>query len=61
MNKLYSSLEAALDGVLFDGMTILSGGFGLSGNPESLRLFSIKMFVDPFNFKDEIHQGAFKA
>jgi len=27
---------AALDGVLFDGMTIMSGGFGLSGNPESL-------------------------
>ena len=25
-----------MDGVLFDGMTIMSGGFGLSGNPESL-------------------------
>jgi 3-oxoacid CoA-transferase subunit A len=25
-----------LEGVLFDGMTIMSGGFGLSGNPESL-------------------------
>jgi 3-oxoacid CoA-transferase subunit A len=36
MNKLYPSPEAALDGVLFDGMTIMSGGFGLSGNPESL-------------------------
>lgn len=34
--KIYSSPAAALDGVLFDGMTIMSGGFGLSGNPESL-------------------------
>lgn len=36
MNKLYASPAAALDGLLFDGMTIMSGGFGLSGNPESL-------------------------
>ena len=36
MNKLYDSPRAALDGVLRDGMTIMSGGFGLSGNPESL-------------------------
>ena len=36
INKIYDSPEAALDGVLFDGMTIMSGGFGLSGNPESL-------------------------
>ena len=35
-NKIYDSPAAALDGVLFDGMTIMSGGFGLSGNPESL-------------------------
>jgi len=34
--KIFSSPAAALDGVLFDGMTIMSGGFGLSGNPESL-------------------------
>jgi len=34
--KIYPSPEAALEGVLFDGMTIMSGGFGLSGNPESL-------------------------
>ncbi|MFC7397816.1 CoA transferase subunit A [Chelatococcus sp. GCM10030263] len=34
--KIYDSPEAALDGLLFDGMTIMSGGFGLSGNPESL-------------------------
>ena len=36
MDKTYPSPEAALEGLLFDGMTIMSGGFGLSGNPESL-------------------------
>ncbi len=35
-SKIYDTPAAALDGVLFDGMTIMSGGFGLSGNPESL-------------------------
>jgi 3-oxoacid CoA-transferase subunit A len=35
-SKLYSSPAAALADVLFDGMTLMSGGFGLSGNPESL-------------------------
>jgi len=34
--KIYEGPKAALAGVLFDGMTIMSGGFGLSGNPESL-------------------------
>ena len=34
--KVYPSAQAALEGVLFDGMTIMSGGFGLSGNPENL-------------------------
>jgi 3-oxoacid CoA-transferase subunit A len=36
MRKLYSSAEAALDGLLFDGMTVMSGGFGLCGIPENL-------------------------
>jgi len=36
VNKLYPSPKAALDGLLHDGMTIMSGGFGLVGNPESL-------------------------
>ena len=36
MRKIYPDPAAALDGLLFDGMTIMSGGFGLSGNPESL-------------------------
>jgi 3-oxoacid CoA-transferase subunit A len=36
VTKIYESPEAALAGVLFDGMSIMSGGFGLAGNPESL-------------------------
>jgi len=36
VNKLYDSPRAALDGLLRDRMTIMSGGFGLVGNPESL-------------------------
>jgi 3-oxoacid CoA-transferase subunit A len=35
-SKIYDNPTAALDGLLFDGMTIMSGGFGLSGNPECL-------------------------
>jgi 3-oxoacid CoA-transferase A subunit len=34
--KLYTDARAALDGVLFDGMTICAGGFGLCGIPERL-------------------------
>jgi 3-oxoacid CoA-transferase subunit A len=33
-NKVYASAEAAIEGVLFDGMTIAAGGFGLCGIPE---------------------------
>src|SRR6202035_2929179 len=36
MDKICPPPAAALDGLLFDGMAIMSGGFGLSGNPESL-------------------------
>ncbi|HTO34295.1 MAG TPA: succinyl-CoA--3-ketoacid-CoA transferase, partial [Pararhizobium sp.] len=36
MQKIHSTPASALEGLLFDGMTIMSGGFGLSGNPESL-------------------------
>ena len=36
--KYYSSAEASLKGFLFDGMTIMSGGFGLCGLPENLIL-----------------------
>jgi len=34
--KVYADARSALDGLLFDGMTVMSGGFGLSGNPENL-------------------------
>ena len=36
MQKIYPDATAALDGVLFDGMTICAGGFGLCGIPERL-------------------------
>jgi len=36
MNKVYASAAVALDGLLFDGMTVMSGGFGLCGIPEKL-------------------------
>jgi 3-oxoacid CoA-transferase subunit A len=36
VHKLTDSPRAALEGLLADGMTIMSGGFGLVGNPESL-------------------------
>ncbi len=36
MNKLYPNAAAALEGVLFDGMMICAGGFGLCGIPERL-------------------------
>ena len=32
--KVFETASAALDGVLFDGMTIAAGGFGLCGIPE---------------------------
>ena len=36
MKKVYGSAKEALDGLLFDGMFIAAGGFGLSGIPELL-------------------------
>ncbi|PDT50916.1 MULTISPECIES: CoA transferase subunit A [Sinorhizobium] len=36
MNKVFPSAANALDGVLFNGMTIAAGGFGLCGIPELL-------------------------
>jgi len=36
MDKLYPDAAAALAGLLQDGMTIMSGGFGLCGIPEKL-------------------------
>ena len=36
MKKIYLSAQAALNGLLFDGMFIAAGGFGLCGIPELL-------------------------
>jgi 3-oxoacid CoA-transferase subunit A len=36
--KLYPNAQEALDGLLFDGMTVLAGGFGLCGIPEHMIL-----------------------
>ncbi len=36
MRKVYPDAKSALDGLLKDGMTIMAGGFGLCGIPETL-------------------------
>ncbi len=36
MEKVYETADAALEGLLFDGMSIAAGGFGLCGIPEKL-------------------------
>ena len=41
MNKVYADAKSALAGVLKDGMTIMAGGFGLGGIPETL-IFAIR-------------------
>lgn len=41
MNKIYDNAASALEGILFDGMTIAAGGFGLCGIPENL-IFAIR-------------------
>lgn len=38
MGKVQADAKSALEGLLFDGMTIMSGGFGLCGIPENLIL-----------------------
>eukprot|EP01033_Poteriospumella_lacustris_P021709 gene21709-16174_t len=35
-SKTVANAAEALEGLLFDGMTIMSGGFGLCGIPENL-------------------------
>lgn len=42
MQKICSSPIAALDGVLFKGMTIMSDGFGLSEDPARITLSALK-------------------
>jgi 3-oxoacid CoA-transferase subunit A len=41
MNKVYADARSALAGLLKDGMTIMAGGFGLCGIPETL-IFAIR-------------------
>jgi 3-oxoacid CoA-transferase subunit A len=41
MNKVYADAKSALAGLLRDGMTIMAGGFGLCGIPETL-IFAIR-------------------
>lgn len=38
VNKVFDNPAAALDGLTFDGMTVMVGGFGLCGIPEQLIL-----------------------
>ena len=38
VNKVRPSAASVLDGLTFDGMTVMSGGFGLCGIPENLIL-----------------------
>lgn len=35
-DKVYPDAKTALDGLTFDGMTVMAGGFGLCGIPENL-------------------------
>lgn len=37
-NKVFPDARSALEGLVFDGMTVMSGGFGLCGIPENLIL-----------------------
>jgi 3-oxoacid CoA-transferase subunit A len=36
VNKVYPNAKSALEGMTFDGMIVMSGGFGLCGIPENL-------------------------
>ncbi len=36
VNKVYADAKSALEGLSFDGMMVMSGGFGLCGIPENL-------------------------
>ena len=36
MSKLYKTASDAMDGLCRDGLTVMSGGFGLCGIPENL-------------------------
>ena len=38
MNKIYADAQTALEGLMYDGMIVMAGGFGLCGIPEHLIL-----------------------
>ena len=38
MNKIYADAQTALEGLMYDGMTVMAGGVGLCGIPEHLIL-----------------------
>ena len=38
MNKIYADAQTALEGLMYEGMTVMAGGFGLCGIPEHLIL-----------------------
>lgn len=38
MNKIYADAKTALEGLMYEGMTVMAGGFGLCGIPEHLIL-----------------------
>jgi 3-oxoacid CoA-transferase subunit A len=48
MSKVYKTAAAALDGVLFDGMTIAAGGFGRDAGTKDLTVYSNNAGVDDF-------------
>ncbi|MGH8597700.1 MAG: CoA-transferase, partial [Gammaproteobacteria bacterium] len=35
-SKVFTSASSALEGLTFDSMTVMAGGFGLCGVPENL-------------------------
>ena len=53
MTKVFSSAREALDGLVFDGMKIAAGGFGLCGIPEeligALQVLGVKELVNASN------------
>ena len=59
MKKVFHSAEQAIDGLIFDGMKIAAGGFGLCGIPEesiaALKMSGIKnLIIVPFSgFSDK--------
>ncbi len=46
MHKIYDTAQKALEGLFFDGMTIMAGGFGLCGIRKTLsRLYVIQVWA----------------